>query len=320
MNEHTQLAERLRMANPVPEPAQPPIGAVSADVVLLQIERRSTDVQTTERETHTANAPQRRWTGAWYAAAAFAAVIAIVLGVIALLSLNGNDDEPVATTTTAPTTTTEATTTTLSADEIGARLLAEMEIQGSIGPLEPGSLDLDSLAIPLSIVIPDRSADYDEPAWYVEEPIGLTIMSRVPMDTQGREREGFEGNLHFIDVRADDLYQQVVAEVLAEVPVTERADTIIGGASAVRIDVGNLGSVGGVSGASPLDSLGTIPIPGEDSDAPVYWLSGNEIRDQFYIIDAPAGTLIVIFAIDPDEWDTLAPYWEQILASIEFMP
>ena len=39
MNEHAKLAERLRMANPVPDPAEPPIDAIGADVVLLEIQQ-----------------------------------------------------------------------------------------------------------------------------------------------------------------------------------------------------------------------------------------------------------------------------------------
>lgn len=109
MTDRQMLDTLLRGADPVPNQGDPPSGAWSAELTLLEIERKSKPVQTQPRETRRTTPPAKgsRWKPWWAAAAAFAAVI--VIGVVALL-VRGGDDAPPA--TTAATTTTTSTTTT----------------------------------------------------------------------------------------------------------------------------------------------------------------------------------------------------------------
>jgi hypothetical protein len=315
MNEHQQLTGRLRMANPVPDPAQPPFGADDADVVLLEIERRSTTVQTTDRTTQHAIPPQRRWSGAWAAVAAFAAVIIVIAGLIILFGAN-DTEEPVATTTTeVVTTTTVATTTTLSASELEALLASEAGLpQGSIRQLEYGRVDLPG-AVPLSMEIPVWNDDPADQPWIAEAPPGPEIWIGATIDYQGLEVEVERvGLLVFIDRRADDDYDQVVAEITDDFRIKSQTETTVGGAPAVLIESEPVGA------GRPLDSFGTIPSPPDDEELgemPAF-ASGDGEEYRFYIIDAPAGTLIVVIGIDPSTWDTLAPYWDEVIESIQF--
>jgi hypothetical protein len=86
MTDRQQLDALLRRVDPVPNPADPPLGTWTSDVALLEIERRSTTVQTEERPIRTEpsrpdTSPRR---GLFAAAAAFALVVAVI-GVVAAL-------------------------------------------------------------------------------------------------------------------------------------------------------------------------------------------------------------------------------------------
>ncbi len=119
MSDMTCIEERFRMANPIPDPANPPLTAATPAAVLLDLEKKRGTMQPRENASTTAP-PPRRWNGPLVAAAAFAAVIIVGVGI--LLASGGDDEEIVATTVTtqappttattaAPTTTTAATTT-----------------------------------------------------------------------------------------------------------------------------------------------------------------------------------------------------------------
>ena len=45
---------------------------------------------------------------------------------------------------------------------------------------------------------------------------------------------------------------------------------------------------------------------------------GEDEHHLLYIVGAPKGTLIVAITVDPDGWDTLGPYWQEVVDSIEF--
>lgn len=139
-----RLEQRLRGANPVPNPSDPPSGAWTAEVALLEIERRSDSVQTIDRETRrTGPSGPKRNRGWLLAAAVAAAVVLIGAVVIGLQSDSGTDVvEPTPTTLSAPTTapppatTTPVTTAALPAQAYDATLTWDGETCSFEGPAE----------------------------------------------------------------------------------------------------------------------------------------------------------------------------------------
>lgn len=101
MRDVSYLAERLRAANPVPDPSAPPSAAWSADLVLLEIERRSGVMQTDQvvrrdtgidRDSDSPAFPAKPWwRGPAAAAAAFAVVLAIVGASMVVINQSGGD-------------------------------------------------------------------------------------------------------------------------------------------------------------------------------------------------------------------------------------
>lgn len=77
MSDLTQLEERFRMANPVPDPADPPMTVLTAPTALLEIDERRGTMETKERPAPTPASParSRRWVAA---GVAFAVVVAAV--------------------------------------------------------------------------------------------------------------------------------------------------------------------------------------------------------------------------------------------------
>jgi hypothetical protein len=112
--------------------------------------------------------------------------------------------------------------------------------------------------------------------------------------------------LIFVMTRSGDPIDEVAADISKDVPIVERVETLVGGRRAIQLDTGTL-EVG-----VPLLSLGT-----QGSGEPQFGIiPGTQHR--FYVIDAPAGTLVVWFDIAEEGWETLSPYWQQIADSIEF--
>ena len=318
MHEHVELAERLRRANPVADPSDPPVGAVGAGIVLLEIERRSTIVQTTDRTKPDTEQPGRRWSGAWIAAAAFAAVIIIVVGVVALAG-GGDTDQPTATTeptttqapttTSAPTTTEVPTTTAPTTTAPTTTVAASDPFPGvpdlTIGRLDPGPVAVRSLPIPFSFQAPDMGADFTQPLWVVEP--GMPGPGLSPGDSVFDD--SVIGTIIFPMTRAADDVDQVLSDLTAEIPVAQNLETTVGGRPATQVEVADF------AGGFPLEFLGV-----SGSGEPNFGISGEMFRNRFYVVDAPAGTLVIWFEIVRDEWDTLLPYWEEIVTSIEFAP
>jgi hypothetical protein len=86
----TRIEEQFRMANPIPDPANPPLRASTAAAALLDLERRGTmDTKETRVPTGVAT-PRRRRSPALVAAAAFAAVI--MIGVVTVLVNSGGGE------------------------------------------------------------------------------------------------------------------------------------------------------------------------------------------------------------------------------------
>ena len=312
MTDHTQLVERMRRANPVADPADPPAGAAGADVVLLAIERRSTIVQTTTPHTQQTPPPPKRWNGLWAAAAAFAAIV-IAVGLLALVR-GGATDEPVATTQ-APTTTeapptTEAATTTQAPSTTQAPTTTVAAVESfpgvpelTVGRLDPGSVAAGGVPIPFAFEAPDVSADYDQPLWVVEA--GMPGPGIVPGEFVFDPSTPL-GSIIFPMTRAQDDAEQVVADLTGELPVTTTAETTVGGQPAIQIDVEAF------DGFFPLEFLGTSP-----SGEPNFGIDG-EFTNRFYIVDTQDGTLIIWFEVAPQHVDTLLPQWERIVSTIEF--
>ena len=100
------LEQRLRGANPVPNPSDPPSGAWTAEVALLEIERRRDSVHTINQETGPTGPSGRQRNRGWLVAAAVAVVVVLIGGVlIGLQSGSGTDVAgPSQTTLSAPTT------------------------------------------------------------------------------------------------------------------------------------------------------------------------------------------------------------------------
>lgn len=114
----TDMLERLAAANPMPDGAAKPEGLLSATALRDAIGERRTGVRTQPKIDKT-QPPQRRWNGLLVAAAAFAAILIVGIGLAFALRSGGKGqpaDRPVPTTTTAPaTTTTQPTPPTTSA-------------------------------------------------------------------------------------------------------------------------------------------------------------------------------------------------------------
>jgi hypothetical protein len=86
----TRIEEQFRMANPIPDPASPPLRASTAAATLLDLEERGT-MDTKETQVPTAvPTPRQRRSPVLVAAAAFAAVI--VIGVVAVLVNSGGGE------------------------------------------------------------------------------------------------------------------------------------------------------------------------------------------------------------------------------------
>lgn len=309
MTNHSALAERIRRANPVGDPADPPTGAVGADVVLLAIERRSTTVPTTTQPKQPTRAPRKRWSGPLIAAAAFTAVV-IVVGSLALFG-NNEADEPVATTqapnttepmptTTQASPTTQATTTTVAAVE---SFPGVPEL--SAGRLDPGPVAARTVPIPFALSVPDASADYERPFWVVAA--GMPGPGIVPGESVFDPSAPL-GSIIFPMTRAQDAIDQVVTDLTNEVPVAETSEATIGGQPAIQIDVELF------SGFYPLESLAR-----KANGEPNFGIDG-EFTNRFYIVDTPHGTLIIWFEIAPEQVETLLPYWEKIITTVEFGP
>ena len=302
MNELPDLAERLRLANPVSDPANPPTGAAGADVVLLQIERRSIIMHETETKTPDTTSPPRRWSGAWMAVAGFAAVIAIVVGAIAVFG--GGGVEPTATTvapvtTEAPPTTTQATTTTTPTTTVPAE--AFPGLPEPTGDLELGSYAVRQEPIPLSFTLPEANSDVPSGMFWAEEP---DMPGPGIVKSPGA---AFSGMLVFATTRANDDLAVVVEDLTGEIPISESTDTVVGGRPAVQLDVD--------------ESIGEVPFSSlSGGDGGSYRLLGNDYRIRFYIVDTIDGTLVIWMEATPDDWDTLGPYWEEVITSIEFAP
>lgn len=261
--------------------------------------------------------PNRRWSGALIAAAGFATVIVLV-GLFALLGRGGTDGPtatteptaiteptttaPTTTTTTAPTTTTttEPTTTTAAAAELFPGLPEPVD------ELVPGGYAVRMEPIPFSFVVPDDGTDFSAGAAWIDQPEmpGPGIVAVPSSTTPGGL---IAGSLVFAMTRAEDGVETVVADLTAEIPVSEPAETTVGGRPAIQLDVD--GSVGD----RPFSSLS-----GESGVA--VNLLGETFRYRLYVVDAPDGTLVVLLEVAEEEVDTLFPYWEENVDSIEFAP
>lgn len=110
MSDMTGVEVRFRMANPIPDPANPPSAATTPAAVLLDLEKKRGTMKTRENASIEAPPPRRR-NGLLVAAATFAAVIIVGVGI--LLTSGGDDKADVATTVT-----TQAPPTTLPAPAI----------------------------------------------------------------------------------------------------------------------------------------------------------------------------------------------------------
>jgi hypothetical protein len=79
----TGIEKRFRMANPIPDPANPPVTSTTAAAVLLDMDKRRGTMQTREDSPNAApqTSPPRRRTGPLLAAAALVAVIIVGVGI-----------------------------------------------------------------------------------------------------------------------------------------------------------------------------------------------------------------------------------------------
>lgn len=117
MSDMTGIEERFRMANPIPDPANPPLTAATPAALLRDVEKKRGTMQPQENtSTETPQAPPpRRRNGPLVAAAAFAAVIIVGVGIVLALANNDGGEPATTGTTQAPPTTTAAPTTTTAA-------------------------------------------------------------------------------------------------------------------------------------------------------------------------------------------------------------
>ena len=92
MSDLTHIEQQFRLANPVPDPADPPVGAPTAAMALLDIETRSIDMQTQQQQVEEQPFPESprnrtRLIGALVAAAV------VILVIVVSVALFGGDDE-----------------------------------------------------------------------------------------------------------------------------------------------------------------------------------------------------------------------------------
>lgn len=121
------------MANPIPDPGNPPVTVVTAAAVLLELEDRSGTMQTQEPITTTPPS-QRRRNGLIAAAAAF--LVVLIAGVaIVLASATGDETTPI---TEPPTTVTTVAPTTTVAAAVPTR---EEAVAGWAAVTNDGDLD-----------------------------------------------------------------------------------------------------------------------------------------------------------------------------------
>jgi hypothetical protein len=106
VSDPAQIEDRFRMANPIPDPTNPPATVTPAAEVLLALEMRRRTMQTqATNPTTKPTKPRQRWKGPLLAAAAFVAVL--VVGAIMLAS-RGDDPDDVANPATTPAPTSQA--------------------------------------------------------------------------------------------------------------------------------------------------------------------------------------------------------------------
>ncbi len=134
MSDSTNIEARFRMANPIPDPANPPVSVVTAAAVLLDVEERSGTMQTKEPIT-TPTRTRRRRNDLIVGAAAFVAVLVAGI-VIVLVTATGDESTPA--TEPSTTVTTAAPTTTLAALPVPTR---EEVVAGLVAAVNDGDLD-----------------------------------------------------------------------------------------------------------------------------------------------------------------------------------
>lgn len=116
MSDLASIEDRFRLANPIPDPANPPMTASTAAALLLDFRERNVSMQT-EETTPKTTPPRRGWNPVLVAVAGFLVVLIVGVGVV-LASTRGDDVEPATVTTQPPTTaTTQPATTTTTVTE-----------------------------------------------------------------------------------------------------------------------------------------------------------------------------------------------------------
>lgn len=322
MSSQDQLLAGLSHANPVPDPDDPPTGAITGEAALHMIMASVQDdrVRLGRAGTPTSSLPQRQWHKSVSVAAASFIVILVILTVSTLVF--GRSANPptnttatvpttlITTTTTVTTTTEQATTTTTSQPTTTTSSEGELFVglpKLRFGPLAPGAVAVeDGVTIPFAFTAPDITADFPLGLW-VEQPgnPGVGIVPRDAIDPSGMI-DYPDPVLIVAMSRSGDRFETVVADIIEEIPITSQKDITIGGRPAVQLDTAV------VEGGFPIYSLGT-----QRSGEPIFGLNENQ-QHRFYIVDAPDGTLVVWLEIDPEAWNTLAPYWQQITESLRF--
>lgn len=317
MNVFAELAE----LDPAREPDARPDWDTLAPALLSTLDERTLAMQTREPKTQPTE-PGIRHRGWLVAAAAFALIL--LVGVVVILVNRATDappanpqpqptttqaqDEPApeASTTTVPVTTTEAapSTTVTSTTTVPAEDFFPGVADLTIGTIDPGPVAVRGVPIPFMFDAPDIGTDYAQPLWVIEP--GMPGPGIVPGDAVF-DPSVVIGTLIFPMTRADDDFDEVVADLTEEIPVAAATETTVGGQRAIQLDLEAF------EGFYPLDSLGT-----DGSGQPNFGIDGDMFVNRFYIVDATDGTLIVWFEIAPDQLETLLPYWEQIVDTIEF--
>lgn len=191
MSDLTRTEERFRMANPIPDPANPPAAATPAAEVLLDLERRRT-MQTQGKNpttTQPRNRRQRR-RGPLVAAAAFGAVL--VVGAIVLAS-GGDNEEPeadAATTVAPPSTATTVAPTTQPPAFTGDDALAVAsalfddynagDVDGVLAPFTPDVEISDSILGPWAAEEWEKLARWNAAQGTILTPPECTVTEETP--------------------------------------------------------------------------------------------------------------------------------------------
>lgn len=331
MSDHGQLADRLRRANPVHDPHDPPAEAWGRDLVLLEIQRRRIQVSTTDERTRQ-HPPTRTRPGRGLIAAAAAFAVVIVLGAVGYLvfASGAEGDLPPATTTSAPTTTqppattttTEpATTTTQPATTttVDAAIFPGVE-NVTFGRIDAGRVAAESgVAVPFAVTVPDVTAEFPSGLW-VEQPFGPGVGFTVDWD---ESVDGPPPVLIMVMTRSSDTHEAVAADIADEwgdaaerddAGDMERSEATVGGRPAIVLTAEVADQGDDALGGFPLYSLGTA------SDGGPYFGSSPGLRNRFYVIDTGGGTLVAWLEVPRDAWETIAAYFEEMVASLEFGP